>query len=149
MNRLAEWRANIQRLYPANLAAGKTVTASATAAGSTPANAIDGSYETFWDTPSNAPATLTVDLGASRQVDGVIIAEEIRKGQQVDSFTVEYLNSSGNWVKVPTTEQTLSINAKRILPLSSIVTAKKFRLSITQARGPISIATFGLYKAGP
>ncbi|MCX5070973.1 alpha-L-fucosidase [Streptomyces sp. NBC_00513] len=149
VNRLAEWRANIQRLYPANLAAGKTVTASATAAGSTPANAIDGSYETFWDTPSNAPATLTVDLGASRQVDGVIIAEEIRKGQQVDSFTVEYLNSSGNWVKVPTTEQTLSINAKRILPLSSIVTAKKFRLSITQARGPISIATFGLYKAGP
>ncbi|HVK24666.1 MAG TPA: alpha-L-fucosidase [Actinokineospora sp.] len=145
VTRLADWRANILRLYPANLATGKTATATA---GTTPGGAIDASYDTAWKTTNGQPATLTVDLGASTQVDGVVIAEEIRQGQQVDTFTVEYQNSSGTWVKVPTTEQTLSIGAKRILPLSSVVTAQKFRLSITQARGPINIATFALYKAG-
>lgn len=147
VTRLTEWHQNILKRYPTNLVTGTTATATATASGSSPANAIDASYDTAWATANGNPATLTVDLGSAKAVDGVLIAEEIRQGQQVDSFTVEYQAAGGQWTKVPTTEQTLSVGAKRILPLSSVVTAQRFRLTVTQARGPINIATFALYKS--
>ncbi|WP_433259655.1 alpha-L-fucosidase (plasmid) [Streptosporangium sp. CA-135522] len=146
--RLAEWRTELQRRYSVNVATNATVTATSTAADSAPANAVDGSYDTSWRTTNANPAALTVDLGSAQQVDSVVLAEDIRQGQQVDSFKMEYQDNTGAWlpVPVPSGEQLLTIGIKRILPMTQTVTAQRFRLSVTQTRGQINLATLALYR---
>ncbi|MFE0465524.1 alpha-L-fucosidase, partial [Kitasatospora sp. NPDC058965] len=129
--RLNDWHADLTRLFSDDLARAATATATDTAPGSSPANALDGSPDTAWQTGGGVPATLTVDLGAAERVDTVAAAEDIRQGQQIDSFTVEYQDATGAWVPIPTAEQTLSVGAGRILPLTTPVTAQRIRQTVT------------------
>ncbi|MCW3845518.1 discoidin domain-containing protein, partial [Micromonospora yasonensis] len=57
-----------------NLALGRPVTASSTTQTYVAANAVDGTAGTYWESANNAfPQTLTVDLGAVRAVDRVVL----------------------------------------------------------------------------
>ncbi len=55
-------------LPPPNLAVGGATRASSTAAGSRPANAVDGDPATDWNAGAGPPAWLQVDLGRSRSI---------------------------------------------------------------------------------
>ncbi|MFE5393853.1 discoidin domain-containing protein [Streptomyces sp. NPDC056568] len=58
----------------ANLAAGRTLTASSTNGPYTTGNGNDGNRATYWESANNAlPQWLQVDLGSSRRVDRVVL----------------------------------------------------------------------------
>ena len=115
--RLREFRERIQRELPRDLAQGARRT---TAAG-----------------------RVTLDLGREQEVDRVRLAEDIRHGQQVESFVVEALRD-GAWTQVASAG---TIGASRILVLPAPVRARSWRLRVTRARSAVRIAEFGLYRS--
>jgi len=117
VTRLREFRERVQRELPEDLAHGARTTVS--------------------------PAGVSVDLGTQREVDRVRLAEDIRHGQQVESFVVEALRG-GTWTHVATGG---TVGASRILLLSTPVRARRWRLRVTGSRGAVRIAEFGLYRS--
>ncbi|MFE1950955.1 alpha-L-fucosidase [Streptomyces sp. NPDC059524] len=87
--------------------------------------------------------TRTVDLGRPVAVDRIRLAEDIRHGQQVESFVVE-AEGDGGWTAVTGAG---TVGAARILALGTPVTARRFRLRITQARADVHLARFELHKS--
>ncbi|MFB6857112.1 alpha-L-fucosidase [Streptomyces sp. NPDC056341] len=87
--------------------------------------------------------TRTVDLRTAREVDRIRLAEDIRHGQQVEQFVVE-AKSGGAWTEVA---RAGTIGASRVLVLPAPVTAREWRLRITQTRTGPHIARFGLYRS--
>lgn len=117
VTRLREFRERIDRELPEDLALGAQVTTS--------------------------PGTVTVDLGAAREVDRVRLAEDIRYGQQVEGFVVE-AERGGAWTRVSGAG---TIGASRILLLSAPVRARRWRVRVTRSRQAARIGEFGLYRS--
>ncbi|MFC9132290.1 alpha-L-fucosidase [Streptomyces sp. NPDC057099] len=92
---------------------------------------------------STSPGRVTVDLGREREVDRVRLAEDIRYGQQVESFVVEAYRD-GHWAEVA---RAGVVGASRILLLPGAVRARRWRVRVTGARGAVRIAEFGLYRS--
>ncbi|MFB7597826.1 alpha-L-fucosidase [Streptomyces sp. NPDC056160] len=90
-----------------------------------------------------APARVTVDLGTAREADRVRLAEDVRHGQQVEGFVVEAYDGAA-WTRVTGAG---TIGASRILLLPRPVTARRWRVRVTSARGRVRIAEFGLYRS--
>ncbi|MEU0384594.1 alpha-L-fucosidase [Streptomyces chartreusis] len=90
-----------------------------------------------------SPGLVSVDLGVAREVDRVRLAEDIRHGQQVEGFVVEAYRDGG-WTEVA---RAGVIGASRILLLPDAVRARRWRVRVTGARGPVRIAGFGLYRS--
>ncbi|MEU6969962.1 alpha-L-fucosidase [Kitasatospora aureofaciens] len=55
VTRLTDWHNEILRRYTTDVALGAAATATGTAAGSSPADAVDGSYDTAWRPAANRP----------------------------------------------------------------------------------------------
>ncbi|MFF4503195.1 alpha-L-fucosidase [Streptomyces sp. NPDC001401] len=90
-----------------------------------------------------SPGQVAVDLGTEREADRIRLAEDIRHGQQVESFVVEAYRD-GAWTQVTGAG---TIGASRILLLSTPVRARRWRLRVTGSRGAVRIAEFGLYRS--
>ncbi|WP_327091002.1 alpha-L-fucosidase [Nonomuraea sp. NBC_01738] len=133
VTRLREWKARIDREFGANLAIG------ATAAAPAQLLAVDGSLETSW----KVDGPLSITLPAAREVDKVVLAEDIRQGQQVESAVVEVRQADGTWAQIT---QAGTIGAKRILTLAAPVTGREFRVRVTARRGQPYLAEFALYR---
>jgi alpha-L-fucosidase len=117
VTRLREFRERIEAELPVDLARGARVTGS--------------------------PGARTVDLGAVRAVDRIRLAEDIRHGQQIESFVIEAL-VDGVWTRVVTAG---TVGASRILLLDAPIEARRWRLRVTGARATVRIKEFGLYKS--
>jgi alpha-L-fucosidase len=115
--RLREFRERIEQELPKDLALGARVTGS--------------------------PGVRTLDLGAAHEVDRIRLAEDIRYGQQVESFVIE-AQLGGTWTEVT---QAGTVGASRILLLAAPVRARHWRLRVTGARAAVRIAEFGLYRS--
>ncbi|MGF0175472.1 alpha-L-fucosidase [Streptomyces sp. Marseille-Q5077] len=88
-----------------------------------------------------SPGRVTVDLGREREVDRIRLAEDIRHGQQVESFVVE-AQRDGAWTEVT---RAGAIGASRILLLAAPVRARRWRVRVTGSRAAVRIVEFGLY----
>jgi alpha-L-fucosidase len=117
VTRLREFRERIEHELPEDLARGARVTGSS--------------------------RVRTVDLGSDQEVDRIRLAEDIRQGQQVESFVVEAYRD-GAWAEVT---RAGTIGASRILLLSAPVRARRWRLRVTGARDAVRIARFELYRS--
>ncbi|MFD3497005.1 alpha-L-fucosidase [Streptomyces sp. NPDC058676] len=115
--RLREFRERVDRELPEDLASGARTTVS--------------------------PGRVTVDLGAEHEVDRIRLAEDVRLGQQVESFVVEAYRD-GAWVEVA---RAGTVGASRILLLAAPVRARRWRMRVTGARAAVRIAEFGLYRS--
>jgi alpha-L-fucosidase len=91
----------------------------------------------------SSPGVFTVDLGAEREVDRIRLAEDIRHGQQVESFVVEAYGA-GAWSRVAGAG---TIGASRILLLPAPVRARRWRLRVTRSRQTARIAEFALHRS--
>ncbi|MEU2743813.1 alpha-L-fucosidase [Streptomyces sp. NPDC007095] len=91
----------------------------------------------------SSPGVFTVDLGAEREVDRIRLAEDIRHGQQVESFVVEAYGA-GAWSRVAGAG---TIGASRILLLPAPVRARRWRLRVTRSRQSARIAEFALHRS--
>ena len=90
-----------------------------------------------------APGRVTLDLGAEREVDRIRLAEDIRHGQQIESFVVEAYRD-GAWSEVT---RAGTVGASRILLPAAPVRARRWRVRVTGARDTVRIAGFGLYRS--
>jgi alpha-L-fucosidase len=92
---------------------------------------------------TSGPGTVTVDLGAEREVDRIRLAEDIRYGQQIESFVVEAYRE-GAWTEAT---RAGTVGASRILLLPVPVRARRWRVRVTGSRSAVRIAEFGLYRS--
>ncbi|MGN7357427.1 alpha-L-fucosidase [Paenibacillus sp. SAF-054] len=140
--RLKEWNQRMKRDFARNHALQATITAENGAAGSAPGAVADGSYDTSWQSAYGDVSTLTLDMGSSVEVDKVLLQEDIRHGQQIESFAVDVRTSGGEWKQIAAGG---AVGYKRILLLPNPVTGEQFRVRILQSRGPVHLAEVGFY----
>jgi len=144
LNELARWRSEV---FDTDLARGATAyndSGTSNTAGNPPANSVDGDNDTAWQPASNT-GSLVLDLGSARTINVVGLQENIGVGQRVTSFTIDAWNGA-SWI--PVTSAT-TVGYKRLLPLSTAVTAQWLRLRVTSARTRPAISTFSAYFDGP
>lgn len=144
VQRLAEFREALNRMFQTDLAAHKRATASNTRGGDrtfSSARAVDGDWNSFWATDDKVTsAWLEVDLGQPTQFNISSVQEAISLGQRVEAYHPEYWNASGWKTIVAGT----TIGHKK-LDRFERVTAQRVRLVIDKALASPAIATFDLY----
>ncbi len=141
-----------------DLAAGKSVTASATRSAGAGrnyegANITDSDKNTYWAAPDGATsATVTIDLGSSQRVRYVMLQEYIRLGQRVKGFNIQYSANGNSWSTASSDEAMTTIGYKRIIPLNGSVsglptgyTARYIRVSITSALACPTLHTVSVF----
>jgi len=146
VQRLAEFREALNRIFRTDLAERRKATASNTRGGDrtyAPARALDGDWNTYWSTDDKVTSGwLEVDLGKSTQFNISNVQEAISLGQRVEAYHLEFWDGSTR--KTIVTGST--IGHKRLDRFEK-VTAQRIRLVIDKALAPPAIATFGLYLA--
>ena len=133
--------------FKTDLARGAAVSASnvrGNAAAFAAGNVIDGDRAHYWATDDGVvEASLTIDFGAKKTFDHVVLQEYIELGQRILRLSVE-AHQDGTWNKVA---DATSIGWKRILRTEA-VTADKVRVNILEAKVCPALSTVALY-AGP
>ena len=106
-------------------------------------NLVDGNKETFWTTPNNqTQATVVIDMETEKTFDRLLLQENIRNGQRVESFVLDYWTGTG-WTELA---KGTTIGYRRLLRFLP-VTASKVRLNILSSRDCPEITEVGLYKS--
>ncbi|MFC0507433.1 discoidin domain-containing protein [Micromonospora costi] len=81
-----------------NLALGRPVTATSSNQTYAPANAADGNAATYWESANNAfPQSLTVDLGAARTVDRVVLKLPAGWERRTETLSVLGSTDGSSW----------------------------------------------------
>jgi len=136
---LRSWKKNIDETFKTNLVKGAAIQS---ANGTNTALMLDGKNDTYWSVTGNdTTATIEFDLKSAKAFDVLLLQENIRIGQRVEKFSLEYFDNN-EWKKI--TEGT-TVGYKRLLRFPP-VTAGKVRLNIESSRLNPTIAEFGLYK---
>jgi alpha-L-fucosidase len=103
---------------------------------------FDGKDNTAWATkPGDSTIVIDLKLSGSKKFDLLLLQENLRVGQRVESFVLEY--KAGDEWKVATKGTT--IGYKRLLRFAP-VNASEVRLKIISSRLNPAIAEIGLYK---
>ena len=147
VSRVTDFGNNIKETFANNLAKNATVTSSETRgdleqfAGK---NVLDENQDTYWTVNEGTnQASLTLDLHELKTFDVVSIEEEIRLGQRIKQFKVEYLGKDGQW-KVMSEGKT--IGSKRLVR-STPVKGSKVRITVTTSSAVPILSEVGVYKA--
>jgi len=136
---LQGWRRDMDSTFGVNLAAGAAVSSPN---GIHPHALLDGKRNTWWTTAgSDTTAIITFTLAGEKTFDVLSLQEEIRIGQRVEQFVLEY-NDNGQWKEIASGT---TIGYKRLIHFPP-VTARSVRLRIVSSRLNPTIAEFGLYK---
>lgn len=139
---LLAWRKLLDETFKINLAAGATVTAKN---GVHPQYILDGKNNTHFTTKGTDTTTIIeIQLKKRQTFDVLQLQENIRIGQRIEAFRLEYWDKTG-WKEVATGT---TVGYKRILRFEPITT-NKVRLHILSSRLNPTIAEFGLYKLPP
>ena len=83
----------------------------------------------------------TIELGRQVTFDQLVLAEDIARGQRVESFTVAAWDGDA-WDTIVTDA---TIGFRRIEALAAPVTTDRLRISVLSARARPSIGLLGLY----
>ena len=143
---LTAFRAELDRIFAKDLAAGKKATADNTRGGSpafAPDKVLDGDMKTYWATNDGVTsAWIAVDLGAPTEFNVACMREAIVLGQRVKAYRIEVADDAGNW---KTISKGTTIGHKK-LDAFDAVKASKVRLIIEDARACPTIYEFSLYR---
>jgi alpha-L-fucosidase len=137
---LHQFRHRVEAFTALDLAVGRTIEASSTAAGS-PAALLDGSRETYW--AAAAPtAEVTIDFGQQVRIGGIRLEEAIQFGQRVAAFQVQ-MRVFNVWLDVA---NGTTIGAQRILRLEQAV-GDQLRVRILSSCANPILARLNVYAA--
>ena len=146
VRRLRELGEAVRAAFAANLAADAKATASSAASGSgfhAPAAVLDGDPETAWTPADTAPpAWLEFELSGRREFNTLLIGEDIRAGQRIESFSLEE-RDGGGWREIA---RATTIGYRRVLRFPS-VSASRVRVVFSGVRAAPVISEFGLYRS--
>ena len=136
---LEGWRRDLDATFSTNLAAGAVIRSPN---GRGAIKMLDGDNATNWTTTGHdTAATVDFELTGPKVFDVLLLQENIRIGQRVEKWVLEYKDGR-DWKTV--TEGT-TIGYKRLLRFPP-VTAGEVRLRILSSRLNPTIAEFGFYK---
>jgi len=134
-------RSILNDMYDVNHANGAKITATSTLEGKNTRAVCDGVNDTFWIADEGTEsATLELALAVKRNIDVIMLQENILLGQRVEAFEVDAW-IDGEWVRV--TEGT-TIGYKRLIRFKEIST-DRIRVRILKSRTNPTIAEIGLY----
>jgi len=142
VERLAEFRAELERLFRNDIARGKDATASSAWGRELGAPAaVDGNPDTYWAAGENqTTGWLEVDLGRPATFGIAALQEAISLGQRVAEYHLEYWDGTA-W---KTITKGTTIGYKK-LDRFEPVTAARVRLVIDRSRACPTVASFELY----
>ena len=103
--------------------------------------AVDGAWDSHWSAQSDIDA-LTIDLGAEKTVDRLLLQEAIEEGQRIERFVLEGWHE-GQWKDIV---RGGCIGYKRLERFSR-VTNRRVRLRIQASRAPARLRRIGLFCA--
>jgi alpha-L-fucosidase len=140
---LAGMRKILDATFATNLASGAKLRASNTRKPLDAASILDTDAGTFWMTGDGVEsARIDLELPDERTFDRALLQENIRVGQRIERFTLEWWDGT-DWLQFA---QGTTVGYKRILTFPE-VTARRVRLSIAESRTSPSLCAFGLYKS--
>ncbi len=114
-----------------------------------PSNVADSDDSTYWAAKGGSEtAALHIDFGKTVAFDAVTLEEDIRFGQRIESFKIEYKNNVGEWVEF---SSGTTIGGKRVALEKPVQTSElKITFNSRQLNGvygaPV-ISSVGVYKA--
>jgi alpha-L-fucosidase len=136
---LKMWKQKLDATFGNNLARGAVIRSPN---GRNASFLLDGRNDTHWSTAGkDSAATILFELPGQKTFDVLLLQENIRVGQRVEKFVLEY-EDNGQWKKIA---DGTTIGYKRLLRFQP-VTAHKVRLRIESSRLNPAIAEFGLFK---
>jgi alpha-L-fucosidase len=136
---LKMWKQKLDATFGNNLARGAVIRSPN---GRNASFLLDGRNDTHWSTAGkDSAATILFELPGQKTFDVLLLQENIRVGQRVEKFVLEY-EDNGQWEKIA---DGTTIGYKRLLRFQP-VTAHKVRLRIESSRLNPAIAEFGLFK---
>jgi alpha-L-fucosidase len=138
--RLAEWRAELRRLMPTDLARGARVAGD----GSNPGAVVDGTDGSDWTTAGPDTGTLTVTLPAATRIERVVLAEDLRHGQQLARAVLAAPDGAGGWSTIATVG---TVGSRRIVVLDRPIVTDTVRLRILGSRAAVHLNRISLYCA--
>jgi len=128
--------------FQTNLASGARIEVSSEKRGHPARFILDKDDETYWTTPEDTEsARLELALPKKQTFDVAMLRENIRVGQRVEEFSLDYWNGS-DWI--PFAGGT-TIGNKRLLRFPAVA-ADKVRLTIKKSRLNPTLSAFGLFK---
>jgi len=102
-----------------------------------------------YDTPlaetAGSGITLELPLPTPMSVNCVVLQEDITEGERVRKYSIE-VKSGVNWVRVQTSEQTISIGHKKIDKFAIPITTPALRLVVAEATAEPIIRSFRAYQ---
>jgi len=102
----------------------------------------DGNHETYWATDDGVTnPEVTLDFMRPVSFNLVRVRENIRLGQRVDAFALDYWDH-GRWVHCT---GATSIGSCRILRMAKRITTKRVRLRITDAAACPALSEFAIF----
>ncbi len=141
VRRLRELGEAVRAASAVNLAAGAKAAASSAGPGRRASAVLDGDPGTAW-TPAarDDEPRLEFDLGGEREFDRLMIREDIRAGQRVETFVLE-AREGGAWCEVA---RATTIGHQRFLRFPP-VKSSRVRVRFTGVRAAPVISEFGLF----
>ncbi|BCJ36522.1 hypothetical protein Athai_40250 [Actinocatenispora thailandica] len=140
VDRLAEWRAELHRLMPTDLARGARVDGD----GSRPGAVVDGRQGSAWIAPGPDAGSLTVTLPAATRIERIALSEDIRYGQQLARAVLEVPDGAGGWSTLATVG---TVGSQRIVVLDRPVVTGTLRLRVVASRAAVRLDRLSLYCA--
>lgn len=139
--RLREFRTDLDRIFAHDLAAGKPVTVTSALVSHGAGLVVNGRANSCWiPAADDLTPTLEIDLGEPATVGISLLQEHIAEGQRVAGYRLDAETASG-WSPIV---QGTTIGHKK-LDRFTPVTARRFRLTLTDFRATPQIRRFGLF----
>jgi alpha-L-fucosidase len=141
--RLMEFKRARETAFANNLAKGR-ITAS-NVRGNDPSFApnklLDGKFDTYWATDDGiTKAAVTLDLGGEKELDTVVLQENIALGQRVKRFSVQIWNGPD----FVTVSRQTTIGYNRIVRFDQVRTSK-IRIVVEDSKACPAISTLAIY----
>ncbi|MBL7817173.1 MAG: alpha-L-fucosidase [Saprospiraceae bacterium] len=139
---LLAWRKLIDETFKTNMAKGAKIVSKN---GLNSTLILDGKNNTHFTTKGqDTTTTIELNLNGMKTFDVLLLQENIRIGQRIESFKLEYWDKNA-WKEVITGT---TVGYKRLMRFDAITT-NKVRLHILSSRLNPTIAELGLYKLPP
>ncbi len=136
---LKEFKQELNTIFKTNIAKGATITC---ANGLNMTAILDDKSSQYFTTKNNdTTATIEFDLKDKKTFKILLLQENIKVGQRIEQFALEYKNANNEWEKIT---EGKTVGYKRLLRFSPI-TAKTVRLKILSSRLNPTLTAFGLY----
>ena len=143
VKRLEELGNYLTAAFGTNLTGTAALTADTNADGHPITAALQDDYRQYYTTEKGKnTASITASWDKPVSIGNIVLKENIRCSQRVESFTVE-AKTDGEYKEV---YKGTVIGYKRIVPLNSIIT-DSIRISITDSRTEPTLSFIGIYRA--